>query len=247
MRPALCIPVFLVLLVFTPALADTKSGEKIYPWKTHIELSFTSTNGNSDTQTISGKFGIKKEGPVNRYYLSGSLLRSESQGVETSNRLAFDGRLERPVTKRFYLLYSAGYLRDRFSGYDLRLYTGPGLGAEIIKWEKQHLQTVINILYYHDEFTSGEKGTDDYINPKASARYEWRIRENVKFTEEADFSISLKEPKRYFIDSTTSFSVKIGGPLSLGVSYTVNYQHAPPSPDIKHTDTTFLTSLVIDI
>ncbi|GMR04739.1 MAG: hypothetical protein BMS9Abin23_0644 [Thermodesulfobacteriota bacterium] len=246
---AVCLALVFLTLAVVPinSAHGADESEEDFSWKTHIELSFASTNGNTDTQSISGKFEFKKEGPRNRYFFNGTVLRTENLGTETSNRITLDSRIERPLTARTFALFSGGYLRDKFSGYELRLFAGPGLGAELIPGKKHHLQALLNFLYYHDEFTTGDNGTDDYVNSTVSAKYRWKIRENLRFNETLDFSMSLKDRKRYFIDSVSSLDIKVGGPVSMGVSYTVNYQHSPPSSEIKHTDTTFLTSLIIDL
>lgn len=216
------------------------------PWKVRIEVSYVNTSGNTDTQTFAGKLAAKKEGAFNRHFLDGSYLQTESEGDETSNKLKLEGRFERVVTKRLFGLLSAGYFRDKFSGYDFRAFGGPGLGIDLIKTDRHGLQGLISLLYYHDEFSAGEESSDEYAAGKVTARYEWRVLENLKIKETLDYFVSFKDTQRSFIDSVTSAEVKINSRLSLGLSYIVNYQNEPPSPDIEHTDTTFLTTLIID-
>ncbi|GBE36028.1 hypothetical protein BMS3Bbin07_00165 [bacterium BMS3Bbin07] len=81
---------------------------------------------------------------------------------------------------------------------------------------------------------------------KVTLKYEWEILENLKFKEKLDYSVSFKNTDNFFIDSATSVEAKINRALSLGLSYVVKYQNLLPSPEIKHTDTTFLTTLIID-
>jgi putative salt-induced outer membrane protein len=227
-----------------PFADEPLSGDN--PWKVRIELSYVNTSGNTDTRTLAGKLAAKKEGAFNRYYLDGSYFQTESEGEETSNKLKLEGRFERVVTKRLFGLFSAGYFRDKFSGYDFRAFGGPGLGIDLIKTDRHGLQVLTSLLYYHDELSAGEESTDDYAAGKATARYEWRVLENLKIKETLDYFVSFEDTQRSFIDSVTSAEVKINTRLSLGLSYIVNYQNAPPSPDIEHTDITFLTTLIID-
>jgi putative salt-induced outer membrane protein len=70
--------------------------------------------------------------------------------------------------------------------------------------------------------------------------------ENLRFRENADYLVSFEDTDKYFINSETALEVKISEDFSLGVSYITAYQNQLPSPELKHTDTTFLSSLIID-
>ncbi len=246
----LSIVLILISTVFvTTSIAAAITGDET-PWKTRVELSYVQTSGNSDTQTLSGKFSLKNEGPIRRYYLSGNYMQASSDGDETSNKGKLDGSVEQALTEKLFAHLDAGYLRDKFSGYDFRAYGGGGFGYDFIKNQTHTLQGLSSLLYHHDQYATDagadETGSDAYGGVKLTGKYSWQIRENMKFKETVDYSVSLKDTDRAFIDSITAVEVKINGSVSLGVSYTVNYQVTPPSDDVDKTDTTFLTTLIID-
>jgi len=216
------------------------------PWKAHIELSYVTASGNTDTETLAGKLAAKKEGKVNRYILKGSLLFAEDKGEETANKWVLDGRWERVLKEKLFGFLTASYFKDEFSGYDHRVNLGPGLGYSFIETKEHELKGLVAILYSHDKFSEGDKDSDSYVSGKAAINYVWQISENLLFKENADYLISFEDTDRYFINSETAFEVKVNGAVSLGVSYTIAYQHKPPSPDIEHTDTVFMTSLIVD-
>jgi putative salt-induced outer membrane protein len=235
----------LVFFPSTPSSAGAQPGEEV-PWKVRAELSYVSTSGNTDTQTLAGKLDTRKEGPINRYFAAGSYLRAADSGEETSDKLSIEGRYERVFTKRYFGLVTAGYLRDKFSGYDFRLYAGPGAGVELINTPAQRLQGLLSVLYNHDEFSRGVESTDDYLTAKVTGKYEWKVLENLTFRETLDYFTAVRETGRFFIDSVTAVEVKVNSIVSIGVNYTINYQNRPPSEDLRHTDTTLLTTLIID-
>jgi putative salt-induced outer membrane protein len=216
------------------------------PWKVHIELSYVTASGNTDTETLAGKLSVKKEEKVNRYFLKGSLLRAEDKGEETANKWILDGRWERILKEKLFGFLTANYLKDKFSGYDYRVNLGPGLGYSFMETKEHQLKGLMAFLYSHDKFSEGDKSKDSYVSGKAALNYIWKISENLLFQENADYQVSFEDKDRYFINSETGFKVKINGAVSLGVTYTVAYQHKPPSPDIKHTDKVFMTSLIVD-
>ncbi len=222
---------------------DTKAPPK---WKTHVELSYVSTNGNTDTQTFSAKVESKKEGDINRYYVKAYGLYSKSNDQETANQWLLNGRWEKVLTSKMFAFVDGTYLADKFSGYDYRFSLGPGIGYDFIKSEKHELKGLFSVLYYYDKFSEGTDSSDSYAAGKGEINYRWHIRENLKFKEDANFVISFNDTDKYFLNSETGIETKINGNISLGVSYKIAYQNQLPAPDVKHTDTTFLTSLIID-
>ena len=245
---ALILSFALILLMPVCSVAAEVNGmaEAEIPWKLRAELSFVNTSGNTETQSVAGKLDLKNEGPVNRYFLNGSYLKAEDSGNNTSDKLTTEGRYERILTERSFALFTVGYLSDQFSGYDLRAYAGPGVGMEIIKTPEQKLQGLFSILYNRDEFSTGTESGDDYVTARATGKYEWKIQENITFKETLDYFTSVEDFDVYFLDSVTALEVKVNGRISIGMNYTVNYQNRPPSAELKRTDTTLLTTLIID-
>ncbi len=240
--------VCLSLTILLISTATINAGEKKDPaaWKMRIELSYVTTSGNTDTQTLSGKLGAEKKGELYRHILKGNFLRAEDRGEETANKWLLEGRSERVLKERLFAFLTASYLQDKFSGYDYRMSAGPGLGYDFIKTEEHELKGLMSVLHSRDKFSEADKGSDSYISGKAAMYYIWNILENLRFKQNADCLISFEDMDTYFINSETALEVKVNGNVSLGVSYSIAYQNKPPFPEIERTDTIFLASLIID-
>lgn len=248
--PLAALAVFVLCVLAAPASVLAEDGpagaEKTAPWKARAELSYVNASGNTESQTFAGKFSLKKEGPVNRYFATASYLFAENDANETANKLAVDGRYERVLARRLFGLFEAGYRRNKFSGYEWRGFGGPGAGYRFVETERQTLDGVLSVLYYHDELASGVESTDDYAVAKATGKYEFRVNDRVKLSEVLDFWTSLANTDKFFVDSVTAAEIKVNGHISVGFSYTVNYQNRLPSPELRHTDKTLLTTVIID-
>jgi putative salt-induced outer membrane protein len=245
MKRNLFILVILACLVI-PISSNAGTEKQENKIKTRTELSFVQTSGNTNTQTFSVKLEAKKEDIKNRYFSTAKALYAKEDGRETSNQSSIDGRWERVLSERLFGLLTSGFSMDKFSGYEYRLYAGPGLGYDLIKTDQHVLQSLLSLIYSYDEFSVGDVRSNSYLTGKLTLKYEWKILENLKLKEKLDYSVSFKDTNNFFIDSATAVETKINSSLSLGVSYVVNYQNLLPSPEIKHTDTTFLTTLIID-
>ncbi len=222
--------------------ADDKSGK----WQTHLELSYVATSGNTDTQTFSSKAEIKKEEKINRYYIKFDGLYAKNDDKESANKWNLNGRWERTISEKMFGFLTANYLADKFSGYDYRLSIGPGLGYNFIKNEKHQLKGLATLSYYYDKFSSGTKSSDKYSAGDFALNYRWQILQNLKFKFDGNYIVSFDNTDKYFVNAEAGIESKISGNISLGVSYKVAYQNKLPSSSLKHTDTTFLTSLIID-
>lgn len=219
-------------------------------WVKRLELSYTSTSGNTDTQSLSTRGDLKREGVVRRYYLTVDYLLTDSDGVETANKLDIGVRSEFILSDDYFWFLSAGYLRDRFSGYESRLDGGPGFGRDFIESERVNLKGLISVTYYRDDIIvdelTGEKDTDSYMGGKASLDYEWKVSDNTTFREDLEYSLSFKDADKFFINSVTSLDVRVNSHISLGVGYTINFQNRPPSADVKKVDRKLVTSVIVD-
>ncbi len=213
-------------------------------WKSHVELSYVRTSGNSDIETFSTKAEIERNGVFNRLYGKGEFLYGKTDGKENTNKTYLQGRWERILSGKLFGFLQGDFLHDRFSGYDYRTVWGAGFGYDVLKNEKHYLKTLLSFGYTFEDFKTG--GTNDYFTGNIGLTYTWNIRKNIVFKEDAQYLQSFKNYTVYYINSTTSVEVKINSHLSLGVGYKVSYQHSPPSPDYTKTDTTFLTSLILD-
>ena len=234
-----------IIFVRVPNAKAQELKEKV-PWKTHIEVSYVTTSGNTKTETLSGKLEVKKEGEKNRYIVRSNTLYARNNNEETASKGALEGRWERTLTERLFGFLTAKYISDKFSGYKYRVAAGPGMGYDIVRTEKHFLKGIASALYYHDRYSEGFDKTDDYAAGNAGINYEWQILENLKFKENADYLFSFDDTDKYFINSETALEVKINTYLSLGLSYIIAYQNQLPVAGTEHIDRTFLTSLIID-
>ncbi|MCU0237439.1 MAG: DUF481 domain-containing protein [Acidobacteria bacterium] len=245
-KPHIILPA--ACLAFSMSLAaQSAPGEKKSAFRLRGEISYVKTSGNTDTESFAGKLDSARENPIHKFFFKGQYVYGRNSGREASNKLALDGRWEASLNQRFSTIVSMGYGRDKFSGYRFRVFVGPGLGYFLVKEEKRSLQLSLALNYYHDRFSVGERRELRFLTGKTLGKFEWRPRENFKFIQNLGHFISFSESGSYFVESETAAETRINRTLSIGVSYKANYQNRPPAPEIRRTDTTFLTTLIIDI
>lgn len=246
-RPAIIAYIFLLIFYYDTCFSTSSEANNNTPgWKSRVEISFVDTKGNTRTQTFSGKIDMQKRTEVNHYFFIGMALHGTERERETANKLLLETGWEYNVTHKLFSTVAIGYLRDKFSGYEYRVYGGPGVGYTFLKSDKSTLDGFISLIYYRDKLFNTST-SDTYPTTKARLKYRVHINENLLFKENVDYFISFQNKNKYFIDNELALEVKINNSLSLGITYLLNYQNLLPSAGVRHVDTTFLTSLIIDI
>lgn len=238
------------------------------PLKTHGELGYVQTKGNTDTQAFNLSLDLKKEGSIDIFTVDLDGQYATDSGVETKNKYSAEATYGYKLTERLALDYLIGYKSDKFSGFKYQFYTGPGLKYKAIDMQEHKLLIEGNILYaldqYDDVWTNalnenvsypykpGDKVNlitpaykDDYAAYRLKGVYDWQILENLKFQQELSYRGSFEDSKKYFAYSKTSLTNKISDIFSAGVSYAVDYVNIP-AEDKKKTDTTLSFNLIMD-
>ncbi len=228
-------------VLLTQGLAGAAEG-----WKSRAELSYSRTSGNTETEALAGLLETGLDAGSYRVAATATGLYGKTESEPTASRWSAEGRYERLLTDRLFGFVSVGYLKDTFAGYDTRLEVGPGVGYDVIKREDHELKVRLGVLWNYDDFAAGAESSDTYVSGKAAAEYGWRISDTVRFQQALDYSVSFDDTDVYFLNSTSALVVALNGNLSLGLTYTVDYQNALPDPDAERVDTKFLTSLVVD-
>lgn len=235
-------------IFFFALITPLHAGELVYieGVDDRAEASYSKTKGNTDTTMVSGKIKVTRYVEEFKVSFSGAVLRTESGGVETEDKLRFDITAERDLTEKLFAIGSFRYLRDTFSGYNFRIFLGPGLGYTFIDSEEMLLQGTTLLLYNYDDYSAGTDGTDENLSLKLGGKYSQHISENITFRQLIDYTVSLEDGNKFFIDTDSRIEVRLNDTFSLAVSYIINYQNDPPAAGIDKTDTTLFTSIIAD-
>ena len=188
--------------------------------KTHTEMSYVQTQGNTNTNAFSLDFKGQKAWDNNALKLDVDALYGDDEGVETRNKVLGELNYDYQFSKYFAFNYLTGYKNDKFSGYEYQFYTGPGIKYIALDSEAHSLDFQANVLYSLDEtmdkyidvngdeiaypYPDGTDGADkfpgdsnDYTGFSAKANYAWQIMKNLKFVQEASYRGDFDDSENY--------------------------------------------------
>ncbi len=215
--------------------------------KTHTQLGYIATSGNTKTESFALSTEWTKEFGKNQvsWTFDAQYGKADENGVYTTNKNKYFTELgyDYSFTDRFAFNYLAGYKHDKFSNYTYQFYTGPGAKYKAVKTEAHELSVEGSVLYSRDEFIESEE-TTNYTSLQAKGVYSWQILDNLKFDQIASYRMDVEDVDNYFVYSDSELTSKISDILSAGIGYKVDYVNHPG--DKEHTDKTLLVTLSID-
>lgn len=231
---------------------DKKQGE----WDVTIGLGLISLTGNASTLTASGLASAQRttENWIYAIKSYGSYGRSrppEVTGEEAvSQVVAFNAGLELRGDRRFtsvisgYLL--AGAETDHVKSVESRTFGEGGLG--VLWWDEKkekgresYLRTDAAFRYANETRfqyypTRMNLPDVDLGGPRFGAVFRYGLAQNVTFKEDVEILVSVIGDSRMLFNSQTQLSVGLTKTLSLGTSFLVKHDSAPP-PGKVSTDT----------
>lgn len=216
-------------------------------WTFRTELSYVKTSGNSSAETAAAKIEVALKEDTNRFHIKVHYIRSLNDGVARVEKLMGESKYEHIFSGSFFGYIGMDYLRDRFAGFKHRLSVGPGFGFDIVNTKKHILKVYLSAVYFYEKYSADTLASEQFFSSKAGLSYEWKIRENIFVKSLTNFALSFKNSDKYYINQEITLEVAMTNKLSLGISYVLNYQNLPSLDDIKRTDTTFHTSLILTL
>jgi len=263
----------IVLLSLAASALLMAANEKKDPnaLKTHTELGFTDTQGNTRTQNFSLDFAGSKAFDKHQFRLDFDAIYGTNNNIENVNKVLTELNYDYSFTEVLAANYVVGYKNDKFSGFDYQFYTGPGAKYTVLKGDVHNLNTQLNIVYSRDneqavyyseaaltnkvdypytgvtqKFKDPASGKiKEYTAALLKADYSWKFTDNSTFKQEASYRVDASELERYFIYSKTALESKISDYFSMGLSYKVDYTNLPVDGK-ERTDRTAVASLIID-
>jgi putative salt-induced outer membrane protein len=237
--------------------------------KTHTELGYIGTTGNTNTSTFNLESKLERNWGKHEGALAFDGQYADDKGVESKNKFFVELEYDYAFTDRFAFGYLVGYKQDKFSAFDYQAYTGPGAKYKVIVSPKHNLSLEGNILYSVDEYSSVEYAdtakttvipypnaantpilatdpsfSNDYTAYRAKGVYTWQMFSNLKFNQELSYRGSFENANRYFVYSKSALTSKLSDIFSAGISYKVDYVNE--AGDSKNTDTTLTANLIVD-
>lgn len=232
----------IILLAAACAAAAPAFGQTTPEWTGEGSLGAIMTTGNTETSDFGA--AIKLTHTSGEWTQSGVVSADfgETNSVETKNRIAAAGQVDRILDERLSAYGRATFERDEFSGFENRYFVGAGLSYKAIVSEPTNWTILGGPGYRIDEIrTTGQ--TEESIGASLGSRFSHAFSETVALTNDTDVIYADVSTQ---IVNTLAVTFEIVGNLSGRVSYDVRHDTAPPA-GFEKTDTAVRLSLVYKV
>ncbi|HEX6324383.1 MAG TPA: DUF481 domain-containing protein [Vicinamibacterales bacterium] len=205
------------------------------------ELSFVSTGGNTDAQTLGTAGDLIWRAAAWKTEAKAAFVRAETDDRETARALLAELRESRALSPRLDVFARGGYVRDVYAGIDSRVTLDAGLGWLAVDTAPHVLWLDGGLGYLHEQRRAG----DDLRSALAQtvAKYKWAFSETTELTNDAAFLLPFQERNAWRYANTLAVTAGLSRLFSLKLSHTLSYLNAPV-PGFRKTDTIVSAALV---
>ena len=168
-------------------------------------------------------------------------VQNESQGELSAESFDALFKAERTLGPRLSAFGRYGFLHDRFAGIEARNIIEGGLSYLVVNAAPQTLTMDASFGYAHESRVDPPDLSDPLL--AIGAVYRLKLSEAVDFSDDARFSVAVSNGDDWRFANIAALNSKLNSFLSLKVSNTVRYVHAP-SPNFQTTDTITAIALV---
>ena len=226
--------VFALVLVLAPVgamAADTG-------WTGAGEFGLVMSSGNTDTDTLNLKFGLKHENDQWFQAYAGQALRAETDGDKTADRYDVGARIGYKLTPRSYIVGSLRYEDDEFSPFEYQATIGLGYGYKFIDTPVTQFVGEIGPGYREAEPRGGD--SEGGVMGRVFADFKHKITETTDIVETLLVESSSDNT---FVQNDLGLQVKINATFALKATF--QWRHnSDVGPGTDHDDTLLTMNVV---
>lgn len=205
------------------------------------EFAYVGTSGNSSTESIGlgGEYIYRPD----QWVVSTKAAYVRNKSDEELKAESFDlvFKAARTLSPRLSAFGRYGFLHDRFAGIEARNVVEAGLSYVLVNAAPHSLAVDGSFGYAHESRVV----PPDLSDPTAAAGglYRLKFSDAVDFSDDARFTVAVSNGDDWRFSNVAAVNSKLTTILSLKVSNTVRYVHAPAAT-FQTTDTITAVALV---
>ncbi|GAA3978752.1 DUF481 domain-containing protein [Allohahella marinimesophila] len=214
-----------------PAMAAEPPPE----WSGILQAGLVMTSGNSDTQTLSGKWTLVREVENWRSNLRLEGINQSNDDERSIERYLGALQQDYKFNERQYAFLRSEYMTERFTGVEYELTAAFGYGHRLVDTETQQLEIEFGPGYRRTQLEEGGEITEEAII-RSSLGYLWEINDSARFEQELTNETGSEKS---VTKSLSTLQTKVSNDISLSVGYTVRHtSQVPVDKEKVDTETT---------
>ena len=201
------------------------------------------TGGNTSTKNFNLTFDLTRDPKTKNVIKANALyLRSNANGVRTSDRLALGIRDEYSLSKRAIVYAAFPYVRDPFKQISYLINPQGGFGYKLVMTDKHAFELSGGLgAVWEKDIGIGIK-TSGTLN--AGQSYSYKLSDTTLITQVFTALWKTSDFNDAFYHTGIALAVSITKRIQLKVEFLDDYKNVTPNPSVKSNDTAFITSFL---
>ncbi len=218
-------------------------------WDKSILFSYGFSEGNSNTQTLSGAGKLFRDynDDIWNFEVAGGYGEADSDdsSVKEQNRgdISTKASYKHLLSKRFYLGAGLDFLHDDINEVNYRFTLSPNAGVFLVREEDIKLSLEAGPGYVWEEVDDIK---DDYLAPRIANRFDWKFSETGKIFQTTEYLLDVDDSDNYIVKSELGVEAALNSMLSLVVSVKNDYDNVP-AKDKERSDTIVAAGLKVNL
>ncbi|NIP25255.1 MAG: DUF481 domain-containing protein [Phycisphaerae bacterium] len=230
------------------AIASINPPPKPVPkWTGNVSAGFTSTHGNTKTETISASANLSKRTEKDRTTLGMDYARGEQEDPDTGEDKKTEdwwrikAKYDYFFSKKFFGYLDGRYETDKIAELDRRVIVGGGAGYQWIESENMNFSTEGGLASVYEKYED-QTGSDTKLSAQLGYNFDMKLTKNVKLMHDLTYYPSLEKFSDYYLTTTGEVRAYFTEKMFVNFKAILNYD-ATPAVGAGSTDTKYLFGL----
>jgi putative salt-induced outer membrane protein YdiY len=212
-------------------------------WTGDISAGFTSTHGNTKTETISASLNLMKRTENDRTTINVDYAKGEQEDKDTGETETIEdwwrakGKYDYFVSKKLYAFVDGRYEKDAVAELDRRMIIGGGAGYQWIESPEMNFSTEGGIASLYEKFDN-QTDSNSEISIQLGYHFDKKLAKNISFTNDLTYYPSIDKFSDYFLTTTAGIRADFTERMFMTFKTIFNYDVTPAigsgSTDVKY-------------
>jgi len=213
-------------------------------WMGEASAGFTSSAGNTNTDSITGSANAKKRTEKDRKTISADFARARQKNPSTGKKNKTKdwwrarGKYDYFFTKKLYGYLDGRYETDEIAKLDRRIIMGSGLGYQWVESDDFNFSTEGGLAYKIEEY-GNNTGKNDEMSVQLGYNLDKKLGKGFELIHNLTYYPSTEDFSDYFLTSTGELRANLTETVFTNFKAVLNYDSTPAQGKHK-TDTKYI-------
>jgi len=216
-------------------------------WHGDLSAGFTSTHGNTATQTRAISFNAKKRTEDDRTTLSADYLKGKQENPDTGEEITTEdswrmqAKYDYFFTQKLFGYLDGRYEKDRIAELDRRTILGLGAGYQWVETDEFNFSTEAGLASVYERYDGSSDSTSN-ISAQLGYHLDKKLNDKITFINDLTYYPSLDKVSDYYLTSTAELRAAITEKMFANFRVILDYD-VTPAEGSKTTDLKYILGI----